>query len=268
MLFDDQAARFDQRAGLPGGVPAQVARAVAAMSGVDRNAGLLDMGAGTGEIGIHLARLPCRYIGLDLSIPMLLRFRERPGFAHGGSGPQDGKRLLAQADGDAPWPLADGSLDAVFGSRSLHFIRPAHLAAESKRVAGPRGLSLLLGKVERDPDSVKERMRRQMRWMLGEKGHQGRGGRKGREVLWNELAALGAQKLEPRHVARWKTASSPRRSLQSWVGKKGLAGLALQEPVKQEVLEGLESWAMEEFGSLDREIESEESYTLEGMVFR
>ncbi len=265
MLFDDQAGAFDQRAGLPGEVPARVAREVAAMAalaGAGGTGGILDMGAGTGEIGIHLAGLSRNYVALDLSLPMLRSFRERPGFAAGKHG------LLAQADGDAPWPLAAGTVEILFGSRSLHFIRPAHLAAEARRLAGDHGLVFLLGKVERDPDSVKESMRRKMRKLLEEKGYSGRGGRKGREALWTELGDRGAVRLEPRLVAKWPTASSAWQSLRSWDGKAGLAGLTVPETTKREVLDALRDWARERFGSLDREIASEEAYVLEGMAYR
>lgn len=262
MLFDDQAGQFDRRAGLPAEVPLKVAREVASMADLGRRGGLLDMGAGTGEIGEHLAGLPVRYVALDLSLPMLRRFQARPGFRPGKSG------LLAQADGDAPWPLVSGSVDTIFGSRSLHFIRPSHLASEAERVAGKRGLVLLLGKVERDPESVKEGMRKKMRRLLEEHGYRARGGRKGREALWTELAGRGAVRLETRQVARWTVSASPGQSLRSWEGKAGLAGLTVPEDVKRHVLEALSDWAMARFGSLVREVDSEESYVLEGMAFR
>ena len=85
--FDGQAADFDLRAGLPPGIARQVAAAVAelvpAASSAPANRGVvLDLGAGTGQIGEHLAGM-CgargggRYLGIDLSGPMLAVFRRK-----------------------------------------------------------------------------------------------------------------------------------------------------------------------------------------------
>ena len=38
---------------------------------------VVELGAGTGEIGVHLARLPIRYVGLDGSAAMLEVFRAK-----------------------------------------------------------------------------------------------------------------------------------------------------------------------------------------------
>ena len=38
---------------------------------------VVELGAGTGEIGAHLARLPLRYVGLDSSPAMLDVFRAK-----------------------------------------------------------------------------------------------------------------------------------------------------------------------------------------------
>ncbi|HKP96467.1 MAG TPA: class I SAM-dependent methyltransferase [Fibrobacteria bacterium] len=258
MLFEDQAERFDERAGLPAGVAEKAAAAVAALAGLGSADGLLEIGVGTGEIGLHLAALPLRYAGLDLSHAMLRVFRARSAR----------KARLFQADGDRGWPVRPGSVAAVFGSRSLHFIRPPHLADELARATGGRQAVLILGSVKREEGSVKEAMRHRMRKLLKEAGFQGRGGRRWREALWLELAGRGGARLETRTVAAWRTASSPRQSLEGWSGKAGLAGLAIPEDVKQSVLERLRQWAGERYGSLDESLPGEESYVLEGMAFR
>jgi SAM-dependent methyltransferase len=252
MLFDGQAERFDDRAGLPAGVPVSVARAVLQLSGLQAGQGLIEIGAGTGEIGVHLARLWPRYAAFDISAEMLKRF---PG--------SDGSPALrAQADGDAGWPIRSGSARAVFGSRSLHFMRPEHLASELARVSGGWGC-LVLGKVERDADSVKEEMRHAMRELLREAGYRGRGGRRWREALWG---TLGGRALGPVTVSAWRVSATPRRSLDAWAGKPGLAGLEVPAGVKSGVLERLQAWALERYGSLDAARESEERYVLEGIA--
>src|SRR4051794_21449754 len=75
--FDDQAPRYDERAGLPSDVGALVARSVVRHAGAGPGDLVVELGAGTGEIGVHLARLPIRYAGVDSSARMLREFREK-----------------------------------------------------------------------------------------------------------------------------------------------------------------------------------------------
>jgi SAM-dependent methyltransferase len=142
--YDHQAADFDARVGLGESVCRAVAAHVAALAGGGR---CLDWGCGTGEIGVHLAAATA-YTGLDRSPAMLGRFRARSPSAD-----------LVTADGDDPWPIEDGTVAAVFGSRSLHLMDPAHVAAECRRVARPDGLVVLIGRVKRQQDSIRDRTR-------------------------------------------------------------------------------------------------------------
>ena len=66
-----QASRYDARVGLPESVSAAVARAIVEQANAGADDLVLELGAGTGEIGVHLARLPVRYVGLDSSPAML-----------------------------------------------------------------------------------------------------------------------------------------------------------------------------------------------------
>jgi ubiquinone/menaquinone biosynthesis C-methylase UbiE len=263
-LFDDQAGDFDRRAGLPADVPEKIAQALGRMAGLDsgngagpgEGSGLLEIGAGTGEIGIHLAGLPARYLGLDRSLPMLKAFRVRGGAA----------ARLVQADGNAPWPVSAGTVGLVFGSRSLHYLRVPHLASELRRVASRRGIALVAGRIRREDGSVKEEMRRRMRHLLKGRGFTGLGGRN-RDAVGDALAREGWTPLGPLVVASWEVASSPLQSLESWRGKAGLAGLEVPDGAKRAVLEELEGWARERFGDLSVSVNSIESYVLEGMRY-
>jgi hypothetical protein len=63
-------------------------------------------------------------------------------------------------------------------------------------------------------------------------------------------------------VARWTTTASPQWSLDSWRSLVSLGGVNVPAHVRDEILLELEGWAKKEFGSLDREFESEETYVL------
>lgn len=264
MSFDDQAGTFDERAGLPDSVGRDVAAAVVSLGGLGLEDVLVEVGAGSGEIGRHLVER-VSYIGFDLSPAMLNGFRDRLDTT--GRAPR-----LIVADGDAVWPIADGSARAVFGSRSLHLLSSPHLLAEIHRVGAPEGVTLLVGRVVRDDTSVRMWMRRQMRRLLREAGMVGRsgGGELGRDIV-ERSAELGMPRvpepIAPIEVARWTVASSPADSLAAWAGKDGLAGIAVDARTKHDVLDLLRTRAASEFGDLELRVESTEAYVLRGVRF-
>src|SRR5689334_1283578 len=96
--FDQQAADFDERAGLPGGVAAQIADAIVAIAPLPAGARALEIGAGTGEIGQELVARRFAYTALDVSPEMLAVFRRKAGAS--GLTPD-----LVVADAREHWPV-------------------------------------------------------------------------------------------------------------------------------------------------------------------
>lgn len=218
---------------------------------------LLDIGAGTGEIGSEIVRLRPRYLGLDLSLPMVRVFQRRQ------------PKVLAPlslivADANLPWPIADHCARAIFGSRSLHLLSVERLIEEAFRVLSGPGAMLVIGRVRRDPKSVKARMRREMRRLLGANERASQDGESQSGPLIEALLRRGGEAFAPLVASRWTTAHSPADSLSSWRSKQGLAGKNATDALKAEVLSKLESWALNEFQSLDKKFQSTEEYVLEG----
>lgn len=251
--FDDQASGFDARAGLPPDAARAAARAVAACA-PSLGGLLVDLGAGTGTLGVALAELGRPYLGLDLSFPMLRAFHERLGAGQA--------KLLIAADADQTWPIGTGRAGIVFSSRAAHLLDRDHLVGELLRVARPEGAVLALGRVRRDPDGIRATLRREMRRLLAERGIEGRSGERGHRRLVRALEARGARALAPRTVASWATEERPSDSLQAWREKKGLAGVGLDPELQRGVLEELESWARNRWDDLELRESAEESYEL------
>ena len=258
--FDAQAASYDRRVGFPEACRTQIVEAVLRASGLQPGELLVEVGAGTGQIGEGLARSPVRYLGFDLSAAMLAVFRERLE-----ASPADGWTLL-QADGNQPWPVSDGSARAIFGSRSIHLLARDAVLRECYRVAHPAGSVLFIGRVRRSPDGIKVRMQRQMRRQLSEIGRSPRDGPEMKDRLLQSCCDRGAEPLVLITAARWPSEHSPRRSLESWRSKPGLGGIeSLPETDKQMLLDELEAWAIATFGDCDRAEVEEETYVLEGV---
>ena len=233
-------------------------RRLSELGGLGPDRLLVDVGAGTGEIGLEILQRTVRYVGLDDSRGMLdvfaARARER------GLSPS-----LIVADARDRWPVADGSARVIFGSRSLHWLAPRELVDEALRVAAKDGAVLLVGRGVHDPRGPRERIRVAMREFLSAAGFEGRsGGRECRRPPRRMRARRGASPIPVRTVARWPVRRPPRASLDDWRSKPGLAGIDVPAAIKDLVLERVAEFASDTFGDIDAPIESEECYTLVG----
>lgn len=249
--FDGQAGDFDLRAGLPAGVAPQIAAALQDLAPAGSGV-ILDVGAGTGQLGEHLVRGRSRYVGMDVSIGMLAVFRRK--LAAGGA--------LVQGDAGAPWPIASGGVKLVFLSRAAHLLPPPVLVEEALRVAGPEGALIVFGGVESDPGSLRAILRREMRRLLAEHGVEARRAGDSRGRLAEALAERGGEVLPVRTAASWTVVHRAGDALAAWRAKAGLGGRAVTPEIQDSVLRRLEDWIRERYGSLDVARDATERYEL------
>jgi SAM-dependent methyltransferase len=253
--FDGQAADFDLRAGLPAGVAPRIAAAVAELAPAGSGV-ILDIGAGTGQLGEHLTRVwgargrSC-YVGMDVSGPMLAVFRRKLG---GGT--------LVRADAGVPWPIASGKVKLVFLSRAAHLLPPAVLVEESLRVSSPEGAVIVFGGVRSEPESLRAILRREMRRLLAEHGFEARRAGDSQGRLTGALAERGGEVLPVRTAASWSVVHRAGDSLAAWRAKEGLGGRAVTPEIQDSVLRRLEEWIRERYGSLDAALDATERYEL------
>jgi len=257
--FDRQAADFDLRAGLPAGAARRIAAALAELVPDGRGA-VLDLGAGTGQIGEHLARGRSRYLGIDVSLPMLAIFRRKLGRRKVGAVTGG---ALVQADAGVRWPIANGRAGLVFLSRAAHLLPPDVLVDEALRVARPEGAVVVFGGVRSRPESLRAELRREMRRLLAELGGvEGRNAQKMQRGLAAALAERGGEVLPVRTAASWAVVERARDALAAWRAKSGLGGRAVTPEIQESVLRRLEDWIRETYGSLDVARDATESYEL------
>lgn len=252
--FDSQASSFDARAGLPVSVRRIIAHAVFELVETPSQS-ILEIGAGTGEIGAEFLRLSARYTGVDASKKMLEVFRQR--VAPGGLN-------LVHADASVSWPVDNRSLSVVFGSRSLHLLDPGHVATECRRVLENAGV-MLVGRVVRSPDSARAEMQRKMRELLRGRAMPTRSGEP--DALVESCRNHGATPLAARTVAEWTVRSTPQSQITGWRSKSGLAGTSVSDAVKDDVLGELERWARGRWSDLNEPVDSVERYLLSGARF-
>ena len=200
------------------------------------------MGAGTGEIGVHLSRLPIRYVGLDASAAMLEVFRAKAGHA---------SPDLIVADCDRPWPLPDGSASVVFASRVIHLLRPDHVVRETMRTCRPGGM-LILGRVVRDRDGITERLRRQRLGLLRAAGISARQGEEGTRRIIEDCPRSGRGITRPPHCCRMDHRTTLREIIADWESRSRWGAVDLDQKSRASMLAELRGWARREFGDLDR----------------
>jgi Methyltransferase domain len=261
-LFDAQAAVFEQRAGLPTAYCEAIASAVLEVGEMRPGDTIIEVGPGTGQIGQWLAREDVRYVGIDLSAGMLGEFHRRLSNAAG-------LRAIIRADANQSWPFMSGAARAIFSSRAIHLLDHEHVASEVTRVAdGLGGAKLIIGRVEREQESTRALMAREMNERLRRHGIEGRGGAGQKRKLFDALQRRGAEMLEPRVVARWKVSACPRQSINSWRSLASLGGMPVADALRDRILTELEDWARGVFGGLDHQLESEETYVLSPLRIR
>jgi SAM-dependent methyltransferase len=214
---------------------------------------VVELGSGTGEIGAHLARLPVRYVGLDSSQAMLDVFRAKGVL---------GSSSLIVADCNQSWPLPDGSAAVVFASRVIHLLDPEHITRETVRTSRSAGY-LILGRVLRDPDSLKSRLRRRRQELLVEVAITPRQGEEGTRQVIERCLAAGGMSLGRRVVAEWTDATTPAQIIAGWETLSRMGSVLIDPVTRADILEELRHWGRTEFGDLDRPEAFRERYAID-----
>lgn len=147
VAFDRAADYYDQTRGFPAEVGERIADRIERAAGIgaepgatgagDAGSRLLEIGVGTGRISLPLHRRGRRVFGIDLSGPMLDRYRAKAA--------DEGLEAPAVLRGDATrLPFREGSFGAVIEVHVLHLIPGWREAvAEVRRVLAPGGTLLV-----------------------------------------------------------------------------------------------------------------------------
>lgn len=259
--FDCQAANFDERAGVPEEAARSVAHELRRLASFTFGGLVVDIGAGTGTVGRYVAGPAVRYLGLDLSLPMLHVFAAKM---------QQAKQsqlstLLVRADANRTWPLAPGSAAVVFFSRSLHLLVPEHVTSESVRVVSSKKAFIAAGRVRRSPGGARALLRENLLSRLADRAIIGNRGEEALRRVMVELQGRGRRIVEVDRlvVARWTRQETWHQSLDAWRRQPGLAGVPVEAAVKETILGELAGWAKERFGPLDAVTVSDEQYELD-----
>ena len=144
ITFDRAANYYDETRGFPPGVEQPVGEMVAKAGGFTKTSRVLEVGIGTGRIGLPVSAHVQGYYGVDLSAPMMQRLRQKQ---------TTEPVYLAQADATR-LPFPDHSFDGAVSVHVFHLIPTWQQALqEVKRVLKPGALLLNCWNSDHDRDS-------------------------------------------------------------------------------------------------------------------
>ena len=145
-IFDKNASTYDQWYETPLGKHADRAETECALALLSPSAGtaILDVGCGTGNFSLKLARLGCSVTGIDISEKMLGSARKKSrkeGFP--------AEFLLMDA---SDLRFADESFDAVVSMAALEFMQDQQKTLDEMFRVLKKGGKLLVGTINRESD--------------------------------------------------------------------------------------------------------------------
>lgn len=241
--FDATAEQYDRFRALPDRVPEAIREALWAAVPSGPRVGLLDVGVGTGRLGLAFLAAGDSYLGADSSRAMLDRFAVK---AADRSLPRP---RLVQADGRM-LPFADSTFGVALLVQVLSGVSEwARLLAETRRVVRPGG-ALVLGQTIRPSGGLDDRMRGRLAEILREAGVDARPPGASLEAARGQLAGDSGPATSF-VAARWTAPRSPRDFLERKAF--GSRFVALPHSIRVESLGRLADWAVATFGSLDAE---------------
>ena len=257
--YDAIAPSFERHRALPEGVPEAIRAAILAAldaSSSSPRPRILDLGAGTGRIGWPFVAAGDDYIGVDLSLGMLREFRRRAG--DGGYRPR-----LVQADGEA-LPFGDATFDAVLLIQLIGAARNwRRMIAEAQRVLRSPG-ALVIGQTVMPADGLDAQMKQRLASFLDQRGvpsyHKTARGDAQRRL---ESTAHSSTRVV---AAAWNADRTPRGFLDRQ--RTGAQFSKLPEPIKEEALRQLCTWAAARFGSLDVVFSERHEFELQIFKFK
>src|SRR3954451_11621408 len=251
-VYDLAAPSFERHRALPDGVPEAIRALV--LEAVDAaSPRLLDLGAGTGRIGVPFIAARDDYVGVDLSFGMLSEFKRRAGSS--ARAPR-----LVQADGER-LPFRDATFDAIMLIQVFGGLRGwRRVLVEARRVLRGAGV-LVLGRTVAPPEGLDARMKAHLALLLEEIGAPA-------DRINTRQDAQGWLEHEGRGTRLVAAAWTAKRTPRAFIERHGTGARfsALPQPVKEEAMRRLAAWVATAFGSLDAA--AVESHQFELQLFR
>ena len=246
--FDRAADYYDQTRELP--EPIATHGIPALLQHITPDGRILDVGTGTGRISVPLLRLGADVTGVDLSLNMMSKLRDKYPAAH-----------LAQADASR-LPFATHQFDAVLTTHVMHLIGPWREALrEYRRVLKPGGVYIDSTQWHAASSQL-TRIRDRWRELVEAQGAQWRRpGVQTHAELDVELRGLGAQ-VETVEVLRYYATATPHERLDQIHSRVCSDAWEVADDVFEATFKEITAWTKKDIGPLDKPITEERRFIL------
>lgn len=253
ICFDFAAEIYDSTRGFPPGIPQEVAKSLlAALPAASR---LLEVGVGTGRIGLPLLDQGADLTGIDISARMLARFHQ-----HLTPGAGIRKTLIADA---AYLPFPSRHFGAVLFIHVLHLIPDWQAVVGEARRCLSRDGAVITGYDWRNDDNPVGKVRRQFIAIVEELAPEYKEtGPDSHSFMEEYFIAQGAHK-DTWEASHWTRSYDLAQDILNLARGYYSSSWRLPEDLRQEAIERLRAWAVVEFGSLDREFPIQQKFIWE-----
>lgn len=251
--FDHVAAIYDRTRALSPEVETAIGAGIIRLTTATPATGFLEVGVGTGRIALPLVRQGYRYIGVDLSTPMLRAARHK---AYGLAG----QLFVAGADACA-LPFASATFDAAIVVHLFHLI-PAwpEAFAEVLRIIRPGGF-FLYGAEQPGTTGATDPFSAQWKAALARHGITPRNHR---ATDTGVLAALRDRGLtvEQHTIANWKRTSTVGQTLARYASRDYSSSWSIPEPIFREANATLAAWVRQHYPDNDSPLTTAAAFTV------
>jgi len=253
--FDRAASYYDQTRPLPESIAEPGMQAILDITGP--SARVLEVGTGTGRIGIPLLERGLDLFGCDLSSKMLRRLHEKFPAAR-----------IAQADATVlPFPSAH--FEAVVTVHVLHLIPFWHdVLREIRRVLTPEGTYLNVTTWGSTGISIRERLRLHWRDWLATRGLTVRNPGMQDHVDFAQAVESQGGHLTEIEVLRYPIRFVLREELERYASRILSDTWDISDDIFEESVQDLQAFAEHEYGDLNLEYEDEVRFFIDLVRFK
>jgi ubiquinone/menaquinone biosynthesis C-methylase UbiE len=247
IVFDRAVEYYDQTRAMPPERHRALIDALVRETGIHKSSRVLEIGIGTGRIGMSVAEHVRRLFGIDLSLEMMGVLRRKLADTNVNID-------IAQADA-GKLPFGDDTFDVAYAVHVYHLVAGWQNAMRDAWRLVKRGGCFVISFHKREDDSPTARIRKQLReWAEARGVETKRPGTHSEEEILGEIRAWG---IEPRIVvcSAWTEPEVPEKILEELDRQIFSETWMIPRAVMDDVMPRVREWARESYGDLSKPIE-------------
>lgn len=253
--FDDVAHVYDATRGMPPGVDYDICQWI--LKRLPADPAITEIGVGTGRIALPFIAQGIRYMGIDVSAPMLDALR-------GKLGSNVRRAQLYQGDVAEPWPVAPASQDAVIAVGIFHHVDVVRTLEQVRQALRPGG-ALVSGSETAVGEGVRHRVRGYYFAALAELAGPPTADVTG-DLTRRTLQAWSIPVT--RHtVAAWERSEAPRATLTALWDRQLAGTWGHSEETHRAIMRRVEAQAREHYRNLDAAITQTYAFSVDWYQF-